>query len=204
MQARRRKWIGSGAVTGSEWQHQHAAARGAEQRNFIRWGMERGGGEGKSCKADEIFTRNETRHYGVTCHDKRGLSYVRYWIIDGRRVLGYSCVACIDGLTVRRCSFFPWADFSSPPSRKSDSPWILLVQLSISRRLDLFFFFGRAKRRNVTKRILFLFFLSSFPPRGGAEWFVIRCIRECRKRFDSIFNRERLYGGVWMWWKFEE
>lgn len=36
------------------------------------------GEEGKSCKADEIFTRNETRHYGVTCHDKRGLSYVRY------------------------------------------------------------------------------------------------------------------------------
>ena len=92
-----------------------------------------------------------------------------------------------------------------PLPRKSDSPsTILLVQLSISRRLDLFFFFGRAKRRNVTKRILFLFFLSSFPPRGGAEWFVIRCIRECRKRFDSIFNRERLYGGVWMWWKFEE
>lgn len=37
-----------------------------------------GRGGGKSCKADEIFTRNETRHYGVTCHDKRGLSYVRY------------------------------------------------------------------------------------------------------------------------------
>lgn len=194
MQARRRKWIGSGAVTGSEWQHQHAAARGAEQRNFIRWGMERGGGEGKSCKADEIFTRNETRHYGVTCHDKRGLSYVRYWIIDGRRVLGYSCVACIDGLTVRRCSFFPWADFS-PPAKigfSVDDPSRPIIDKSTPRS---FFFFGR-----VTKKCD----ESSSSPRGGAEWFVIRCIRECRKRFDSIFNRGGLYGGVWMWWKFEE
>lgn len=73
---------------------------------------------------------------------------------------------------------------------------ILLVQLSISRRLDLFFWKGNEEiwRRG----------FSSSHPRGGAEWFVIRCIRECRKRFDSIFNRGGLYGGVWMWWKFEE
>lgn len=92
-----------------------------------------GRGGGKSCKADEIFTRNETRHYGVTCHDKRGLSYVRYWIIDGRRVLGYSCVACIDGLTVPTL-LFPQADF--PAKRFRDDPFRIII-----RRLDFFLFF---------------------------------------------------------------
>lgn len=52
--------------------------RGAAQFYSVGDGEGGGEGEGKSCKADEIFTRNETRHYGVTCHDKRGLSYVRY------------------------------------------------------------------------------------------------------------------------------
>ena len=201
MQARRRKWIGSGAVTGSEWQHQHAAARGAEQRNFIRWGMERGGGEVLQSRwnfheeRDASLWRDMPRQKG---------SLVRAILNYRWPPCAWIFMCCMHRRPYRTTMLFFSLGRFFPSRENRILRTILLVQLSISRRLDLFFFFGRAKRRNVTKRILFLFFLSSFPPRGGAEWFVIRCIRECRKRFDSIFNRERLYGGVWMWWKFEE
>lgn len=111
---------GSAGITGEandkEWNDR-------QQHNFIGTkGVE------KVLQSGMKFSRGTRRVIMAWHATTKGDLYVRYWIIDGRRVLGYSCAGCIDNLTSDEWYFSPCTRqgrFSPqffPPSRAFNPP----------------------------------------------------------------------------------